>query len=131
MGVPQSVYIGPYAEWLVRPDEPGPELEAVASGALLEDWGLSRTWGLSHPPEVEVEGVVCQRYCFVPDDGRPGQPTRRLYQTEAGAVEDLRGIDSQAEIEWFAQAFRNELRALEKYYNRPPVLGWGVVTWFP
>jgi hypothetical protein len=129
MGVPQSVYIGPYAEWVVRPDEPSPELEAVAAGELLKGWGLARAWGRSYPPEVEVDGVVCQRFCFVPDDERAGQPRRQMYYFEAGAVEDLREVDFQAEMEWFTQAFRNELRALEKYYNRPPRTGWGLVTW--
>ncbi len=131
MAVPQSVYIGPYAEWLVPPDEPGPKLDTLAAGQPLKGWGLARAWGRSFPLEVEIEEIVYQRHCFVADDERPGQPTRRMYLAEAGAIEDLRGIDSQAEIEWFAQAFRKELQALEKYYKRPPRMGWGVVTWFP
>jgi hypothetical protein len=129
MGVPQSVYIGPYAEWVVRPDEPSPELEAVAPGELLKGWGLARAWGRSYPPEVEVDEVVCQRFCFVADDDRAGQPRRQLYHSEAGAIADLRGVDAHAEMEWFARAFREELRALQTYYNRPPAIGWGLVTW--
>jgi hypothetical protein len=129
MGVDHNVYLGPYAECLVRSEDPAPYVDDVAKGKLLETWGFRRAWGVSEPPTVAVDGIVYQRYCFVQGASRPGEPEREMDYSGSG-IEDLRAVNTQAEIDWFARAFRKELRALEKFCGRPARLGWGVVAWF-
>ncbi len=132
MGVQHNVFVGPFAEFLVRPEAPPPHVSDVAEGKLLAAWGFSRAWGLSDPPTVAIDGVLYRRYCFVPRDRRPGQPQRPMDYSELGegsGVEDLRGVDAHAEMDWLARAFREELRALEKFCGCPARLGWGVVAW--
>jgi hypothetical protein len=44
-------------------------------------------------------------------------------------IQDLRGIDTQAEIDWFSDAFRPELTMLAQHSGREPSFHWGVVGW--
>jgi hypothetical protein len=136
MSVIHGVWVGPYAEWLVRPEEPEPNEDELATGKISSTWGLTIAWGVSEPPEIKVAGVVCRRFCFVPKTtgrGRP-RPKRQMNFSHEGdegcGIEDLRGVDAQAEIEWFVRAFSKELKAVEKFYGRPPRFGWGVVGWY-
>jgi hypothetical protein len=136
MSTLHGVWVGPYAEWLVRPEEPDPEEDKIATGKLSSTWGLSVAYGVSDPPETEVAGVVYRRFCFVPSttDRGQGRPKRHMNFSGEGddgcGIEDLRGVDAQAEIEWFMRAFSKELKAVEKFYDRPPRFGWGVVAWY-
>jgi hypothetical protein len=125
MSSSQDVYIGPYAEWLVAGSEPQPVPRDLL-GALCCNFGRSE------PLEMDSGGGEFFRCCFMPDEDRPGQPSREMYFSGGTtAAEDLTGVGVQKETEWFARAFANELRALASHYGTPAALRWGVVTWWP
>jgi hypothetical protein len=116
MGVYHNVYIGPYAEYLIRAGDPIPSVEDVAKGKLLDKWGLGRGWGLDDPPTVEVDGISFQSCCYVPGCRRQGAPDRQTDYSDCGegaGIQDLRVVDVEAEIAWLGSAFRKELRTLE------------------
>jgi hypothetical protein len=129
MSTIQEFRLGPYAEYLFRPtqhDDVFEELLDLTSEALYNNWGVA------HPPEVTRDGVVFYRLCFVSSGKKPGEPARR-FSFQNGVcgwpIEDLRGIDTQAEIDWFTRSFGNELARMTASLGREPTIHWGIVGW--
>jgi hypothetical protein len=125
-----SVILGPYAQWLVRPEEITDEFSHHPFWRLVvEDCVLCNNWGKHLPPTVTIDGVRYHRFCFMPGERRPGQPVHGYSSGDMVGVQDLRDIDAQAEIDWFAEAFRAELAAIARDLGRPPTLHCGIVGW--
>lgn len=128
-----TLYIGPYVEWKVRlgrkplpsvSEEPWYEtLLAGQSLDLLEHDGI---------PEVKEGRVRYARYRFVPNQERPNAPPRSMSFVGgmANREEDWSWINPLAEMDWFSEAFADELAILEKHFGGPPRMGWGVETSF-
>jgi hypothetical protein len=121
MSVEQNVYLGPYAEWLVRVDEITDEFQELAEGILQTNAGMDL------PPVVKVKRKEYHRFCFMPGESRGREPHWSIH--DGDGIEDLRGIDMKAEIDWFATAFAVELGAVAEHLGRSPTLHWGIVGW--
>jgi hypothetical protein len=65
----------------------------------------------------------------MPAQRRPGRPTHDYSSSDTVGVQDVRDIDFEAEIAWFARAFEAELAELTRDFGREPTLHWGVVGW--
>jgi hypothetical protein len=127
------LFLGPYAEWLVpeRKHRPGFR-ETPLAETLLGGWVLYLQHFLGDIPQVKRGRTLYYRYTFMPQQERPNQPKRRMcfspddYWPEA---EDLTEIDRQAEMNWFAKEFGEELRTLATHFGGPPAIRWGLVGW--
>jgi hypothetical protein len=123
------VYVGPYTAWdsSTRKKIPviDPETDDIMYYEVLHD-----VWDQDQRKAKSEDGRA-YRICYAPKEDRPGGPKWQFYSVSsrpAGLlVNDLRGIDADAEIEAFATAFAAELKVLEEKLGKPPVLGWGVV----
>jgi hypothetical protein len=121
MSVERNFYVGPYAEWLVLPDEITKEFHQLVEGVL------STNSGMDQPPQVKVKRKLYHRFCFMPGQSRPGEPD---WGPRSGdGAHDLRGVDMKAEIDWFATAFASEIASVADHLGRPPSFHWGVVAW--
>jgi hypothetical protein len=120
MSISRTVYVGPYAQWLVKERV---DRRALSNLLQSQDGALcSNALGLSsEPPEVEAEGGSRLCYCFVPDAHRPRQPQRELWFI--GPPE----VKRNAEMDWFTSAFAPENQALAKFFAKPPTIRWGLV----
>lgn len=118
----RSVYVGPFAEWVVSPDRAAGDTTYTLTGGALSctpDEGF----------ESEVEGPLQIRRCLIPDEDRPEQSQRKMFFTDACIVEDLASASPRDELDWFSRAFKKELEAMAKYYGKPPTIQWGLVAW--
>jgi hypothetical protein len=76
-------------------------------------------------PAREGDGFVL--YTIIPNVKRPGCAYRSFYSSDRDLVLDLTGIDPQADIAAFRDAFAEELRVVEQEYGNIEVR-WGLVT---
>jgi hypothetical protein len=128
--VGESVILGPYAQWLVRPKE-------LAQGfSDLPFWGLITevnvlccNWGEALPPTVTLDGVRYHRFCFMPCERRRGRPVHGYSSDNMMGIQDVREVATKAEIDWFVVAFKQELETIARDLGRPPTLHWGIVGW--
>jgi hypothetical protein len=129
------LYIGPYAEWVV-PEEHDEEWTAdedatweklLDAGQLV--WNIGNDW-----LHVERDGKRFLRYCAMPQEVRAG-PDRSMHfkWDHSGEPEEMATdwtkLDQQAEIQWFHQAFRAELKEAAALIGEPPAMRWGLVHW--
>jgi hypothetical protein len=128
MSIYRNLFVGPYARWLVSVPVDGNALRQILdAGQAL----CTNAWSLSgQPPEVTVGGSEQLAYCFMPDVDRPGRPEREMWLgASLEAVEDWSEVGRKEEMDWFAQAFADELRALADFFGQPPEVRWGLVAW--
>jgi hypothetical protein len=125
------VILGPYAQWLLRPEELSAEScrRHVNCHRVHEEGLLCHNWGEDLPPAVTVEGAVYHRWCFMPAEDRHSHPVHTYSSRDTVGVQDVRDVDFRAEIDWFAKAFAAELAAVAEDIGREPTLHWGVVGW--
>lgn len=125
-----SAFVGPYAEWLVPSDRASPW---VKDAPILEDLGsLSYVTSQGELPTVMLDEVEYVRFTFWPDEIRDGAPPRDLYSGSYGwlaVAEDLSEVDRQAELRWFAGAYKGELDRLARHFEAAPRIHWGVLAW--
>jgi hypothetical protein len=132
MSVYSNLFVGPYAEWLVRTSKRLPPfLNSPLDQSLIE--GMKLYWP-DELPDVRRGGVRYHRYVFMPREARPEMPSRPLYFSGKGGpdnigIQDLTEVDTRGEIDWFLRAFREELQALAEHFGGPPSLRWGLVHW--
>jgi len=136
-----TVYLGPYAEWLLRPKQYEPVF-------LLDPfWGhdpfwpsidgkLTAAWSGGLPPEVTLRGRSYRRFPFLPNEFPPVRVLRELRKSRSGlfGAVDLRDLDVrgiQAEINWLARVYARELASLGEHIGRPATLHWGIIAWKP
>jgi hypothetical protein len=121
-----SVYLGPYAEWFVKPGAKlSADLKELIEGALAPNMAIS------DPPTIKVGRVSRWQVCYRPSGERPGGPSRQMSwggQPIDADVTDLSTVKIQEEMDWFSQAYAAELRALAEYYKKPPRICWGVIS---
>jgi len=121
-----TVYLGPYAEWLLKP---GQQLSSDLAERL--EGILSRNVAISDAPKVKVGRVSHRQVCYRPSGERAGRPSRPMSwggdPIEAD-VTDLSDVSPQEEMEWFSQAYATELGALADCYKKPPRICWGVIS---
>ena len=156
MGHPATtLYVGPYAEWLVPVERdglwPAPTNPRSSKGVRSEEdksWdrlldGGQLGWTFNEGedmPQVEVQGRQFVRYCAVPLEARAGQPDRPLLLAGDGLgppggsepqqmATDLSALDRQAEVEWFRAAFATELDEVVRLSGFAPSFRWGLVYW--
>jgi hypothetical protein len=126
----ESVILGPYAEWLVRPEEINDAFSRHPFWALVvEDCVLCNNWGKNLPPIIIKDGVRYHRFCFMPGERRPGHPIHGYSSNDMVGVQDVQEVDIKVEIDWFTKAFAEELAAIGRDLGRPPTLHWGIVGW--
>jgi hypothetical protein len=128
VGVDHNLHLGPYAQWLIEPQEIASVLRGAAFWAEIEG-KLGCNWSNKLPPKVSVDGVTYHQFCFLPFERRPGEPKREFVAADIAGVQDLRGISAKAEMDWFVEAFGPELEAVTQGLGRPPTLHWGIVGW--
>jgi hypothetical protein len=135
----RTLYLGPYAEWLLRPRE----YEAIFPLEpfwghdpfwLLLDGKLVAAWSRGLPPEIKVRGKPRRRFPFIPYQFPPVRALRELRRDQGGVcgVADLRDLDGrsmQAEMTWFARTYAAELRQLGEHMGQAATLHWGIVAW--
>jgi hypothetical protein len=83
-------------------------------------------------PTVMLDEVEYVRFTFWPDEIRDGGPARDLYSGSYGwlaVTEDLSEVDRQAELRWFAGAYKGELDRLARHFGAAPRIHWGVLAW--
>ena len=129
-----EVYLGPYAECRLRPGE----IKRVfhqnpfwGEDPFWQEIGdrLWLAWTRELPPAITVGGVKYHRYCFLPRQHPPKGPLREFRRNAMTGIVDLRGIDVQAELDWFAREFGPDLGRVGDRLGRPATLHWGVVAW--
>lgn len=124
MGVPHSVYVGPFAKFIVPEGEPKAYPPRDESGEFLFWDDLIFDNGLDWPRPA---GSV---YCFMPEvEMRPGYPQRKLHFFDFIDGVDLTSVDRSAEVEWFAATYAPELSVLASHFGTGPSLHWGLVAW--
>jgi hypothetical protein len=123
-----SLYIGPYAQWLVRRGSKPPRkdweeawYDPLIDGGILD---LASRDGL---PEVKVGRVRYIQYRFMPKQHRPNSPPRQMYFHDGSADgdEDWSWLLPKAEMDWFLEAFAPELTVLASHFGSDPTPGWG------
>src|SRR5262249_14968318 len=123
------VILGPYAQWLLRPEE----IEEISRlpfwRMITEESVLCCNWGNDLPPTNTQDGVLSHRFCFMPGERRPGAPVHGYSSNDMKGIQDVREIATKAEIDWFVEAFRQELDAITNDLGRPPTFHWGIVGW--
>jgi hypothetical protein len=125
MGVAHHLLVGPYAEFRVLPGHPGRFSPEDEDGDPLCWETLVYSAGPNERlPEWFRYGPGVQ--------GRSDTP-RAMYFTDRGGVfppdQDLSNVDREAEMNWFAATFREELRLLSEHFGAPPRIRWGIVFW--
>jgi hypothetical protein len=122
-----STFVGPYAEWLVPCYRSSPWVkDAPILGDLVSLSYVACQGGL---PTVMLDEVEYVRFTFWPDEIRNGGPARELYFGSLAVTEDLSEIDRQAEVRWFAGAYKGELDRLAGHFGTAPRIHWGVLAW--
>ena len=102
--------------------------------ALLQDGGHVLTrFDHGAPPRLTSAGIACVQVCWAPRldaEGSGAAPRRFRWSTLDPAiwVLDLRGIDTESEIQWFQRTYRTHLAALARHYKKSPRLSWGVIA---
>jgi|SRR5262245_4616294 len=123
------VYVGPYAAWDTSTRKKIPVIDPDTDDVMFYDVLLD-LWDQHHRKARSEDGRT-YRICYAPKEKRPGGPRWTYFsvadETVNLQVSDLRGIDPEAEIRAFADAFAPELQALERQLGKPPLFGWGVV----
>lgn len=124
MAMPPSLYLGPYAEWLVTENEVDDRYYDLP--ARSDPWVLKDNAG--QRPGLTVEGVERSRLAVMPNEPRAGYPDLvDVCDFHASEVRDVRGVAYEAEIGWFAETYRGELAEIAAHFGRPPVFRWGLV----
>ncbi len=139
-----TVYLGPFVEWLLTPEEArarfplrpfyGNEpawLDLELDGKLVAAWT-----GPELPPALPVRGGRYHRLPFTPCEFPPVRALRELQRSHAGVlgVADLRDADPRgvrAEIAWLARTYAPEIARLNEYVGGPGTLRWGIVAYEP
>ena len=114
MSIYQNLCVGPYVEWAVPVKQgPKPIPDTPEWEWLSEDGGLRLADLMGNIPEEKRGRIHYRVYRFVPGSGRSGEPKRTMYVGggDVGVI-DLTDVDRQAEVAWFARAYRAELRQL-------------------
>jgi hypothetical protein len=125
-----TLYLGPYAEWRLRPREiekafrEAPFWEEVAERLWM-------AWTRELPPIITVGRVKYHRYCFCPHDAwkHPAKgPLREFRLNSMTGILDLREVETQAELDWFTREYGPLLERVGERLGRAPILHWGVVA---
>jgi hypothetical protein len=128
MSFHSTLYIGPWAEWR-RPlgrkgapvEDEEPWFKSLIEGAILD---LVSRDGI---PEIKVGRKRYVQYRFLPRQKRPNAPPRPMsFFDGSGSEEDWSWLNPRAEIDWFSEAFAEELNVLAAYFGELPIMGWGV-----
>jgi hypothetical protein len=135
MSMWHCLYIGPYAEWLVpAAKHQGGEWNRSTLDNLVEKGGLCYRANMGEIPTLQKGHSLFYHYTFRPRGERAGnestRPNRRMLFDGDGVagfdMQDLTEVNSQEEINWFAESFREELRSLADHFGEPAALRWGV-----
>ncbi len=130
------VFVGPYVECRslqdIWPEEP--ELRN-AWDELLNDqrrMGWNMPWGNSRT--ITINGIKMYQYCGVPIEKRSGVPRWPMLFKFDGPLNDSENfdwsaVDPGAEIEWFKQAYHEELAVLGRIFTSPLTFAWGLIYW--
>jgi hypothetical protein len=127
-----TVYIGPYAEWLLAKVPAYPE--ELSSLLTEQEPRLDSNGG--KPPRITVGGAQHYQVCWYPSfpEHSAMRPPRPMDWSDwdckrTEAVVDLGGVSMTEEIAWFAQICAGQLAALVRYYGKPFHVRWGVLTY--
>lgn len=118
------LYLGPYAEWRLRPKE----IEKVFQQDPF--WGQDPFWEGVAERLWMVGRVKYHRYCFCPHDiwQHPATgPLRDFRLNGQTGILDLREVDMQEELDSFTEEYGPLLDRVGKRFTRPMILHWGVV----
>jgi hypothetical protein len=131
MSVHQNFFVGPYASWLVKVGKHPEDLSETLFERLIETRILHWQTFMGELPAVRRGRARYDRYTFMPQAERSGGPRGPRFFSDCDGADllDLTDVNQRAEIDWFAEAFREELRVLAEYFGGPPELGWGLVQW--
>jgi len=131
MGLPITVHVGPYVEFLV------PEGHSVNHDLLevaLESCGFNHN--LEFAETIVSDGVKHGRDCFAPYYSRNSpdnhKPPRSMHFSDNSGEKqvsalDLTRINVAEEIAWFERTYAAELKALAEGYGVPMHIRWGVM----
>jgi hypothetical protein len=132
MGMFNELFVGPYAAW--RVDVPETEEDFIRTAAwqsIVGEGVLDWKNYLGDHPGTKRCAAEHGHHVFMPRSERPGKPQRPMRFGDKGCfgleILDLTDVDRQAEIAWFADKFRPELRKLAEYFGSEPLLRWGAV----
>jgi hypothetical protein len=130
-----AVYIGPYAQWLVRRGRKPPRKysEEPWYDSLIEEGGILDLESCDGLPEVKVGRVRYTRYRFTPKQDRSNHPPRQMYFHDGfadGDQDDWSWIVPKMEMDWFLETFAPELAILAAHFGSDPTPGWGAFTMF-
>jgi hypothetical protein len=119
------------------------------------EWNFRR----GSPPTVTVRGREMWSWCAIPMAGRDNPPRwpmllnleqiddtplfrfdvlRSAPEAEAGllplsrlmdGIPSVEKVSPEVERDWFASAYEEELRVLERIFDQEPLLHWGVLAW--
>src|SRR5215470_16874923 len=107
-----SLYIGPYAQWLVRrgrkpprKDYEEPWYDSLIEAHELGDDGILDLESRDGLPEVKVGRVRYTRYRFMPKQDRPNRPPRQMYFHDgfADGDGDWSWVLPKMEMDWFLE----------------------------
>jgi hypothetical protein len=134
-----SVYLGPFAEWLVP--EAKYEKAREKWQALIHEFQAGEGGCLDFDQDSYMNEVVIGRKLFIREcwtaylglaSTRSGPPPRSFHwdATDDKGVWEFSGFDIEQEKRWFQEAFAQQLKQLAEAYGAEPTIKWGVVTKF-
>lgn len=134
-----SVYLGPFAEWLV-PEAKYADVREKWQ-ALVEEFQVCETGCLDFDPhsytrEVTIAGKRFIRECWTAFFGLAASsaepPPRKFswYSFDDVGEWEFSGFDTEGEKQWFRETFAHQLWQLAEAYGGEPTIKWGVVAKF-
>jgi hypothetical protein len=128
-----TIYIGPYAQWMV-PVGYHKKSQSPSSRAMFEEIrGQVPCLTDSSDPPVVVQGKKqFTLECWVASFHRETRHLAPRQFSWSSSAPDLQittfaGFDVEGELHWFRQTFDYSLEKLANYYGMPPAIHWGVV----